>query len=123
VYAQICESLREVSAAERDGSAAAAGLCLSRRRLCFQPDEPDVTTRYAAVRSVGGSLLLGSARCPVNGEPNPNYAIARIRPEAGAAGSPVLAGALRGYRNAPLPAASLAPRGGGSVCVSHCSDR
>ncbi|MEU9591733.1 GNAT family N-acetyltransferase [Streptomyces sp. NPDC048193] len=99
------DSVRAVPAAEWEPLARPAGLYLSHRWLAGEEDDPTAARAYALVRDRAGTLLAAAPLCLVRNEPNDFYRPgtvlpARLRPR-------VIAGARRGYHNAPLTAHGL----------------
>lgn len=96
----IVESIRAVPAAEWEPLARPAGLYLSHRWLAGEEEDPTATCAYALVRDHDGNLLAAAPLYRVRDEPNDRYRPAAVLPSH--LRPRVIAGARRGYHNAPL---------------------
>ncbi len=106
--AHLVTTLREVQADDWDRLARAAGLYLSHRWLLGEESDPTATASYALVRDRDGTLLAAAPLYLVHSEPNDFYDPDGLK-LSGPPGPRVLAGARRGYRNAPLTDPGLSP--------------
>ncbi|MEU3827551.1 GNAT family N-acetyltransferase [Streptomyces sp. NPDC029080] len=103
----LLDDLAEVSAAEWDALAAPAGLYLSHRWLAAQQHDPTARVRYALVHD-GGHLVAAAPLYLIDTEPNALYRVHDLVPGRTPART-LLAGARRGYLNAPLLHHRLTP--------------
>ncbi|MFD3699217.1 peptidogalycan biosysnthesis protein [Streptomyces sp. NPDC058646] len=101
----VASSLRTVPAAEWEQLARPAGLYLSHRWLAGEEEDPTATCAYALVRDPAGDLLAAAPLYLVRDEPNDSYRPATVLPPH--LRPRVIAGARRGYHNAPLTAPGL----------------
>ncbi|MFC8518891.1 peptidogalycan biosysnthesis protein [Streptomyces sp. NPDC057257] len=99
---RIVGTLHEVPEPDWDRLARPAGLYLSHRWLLGQEPDPTATPSYALVTDDDGTLLAAAPLYLVHSEPNDFYV-----PDP--PGPRVLAGARRGYQNAPLTHPGLTP--------------
>ncbi|MFF3807428.1 GNAT family N-acetyltransferase [Streptomyces sp. NPDC002032] len=113
------ESVHEVPAAEWEHLARPAGLYLSHRWLAGEEDDPTATRAYALVRESDGTLLAAAPLHLVHDEPNDSYQPETVLPPH--LMPRVIAGARRGYHNAPLTAPGLAP-GRRDACLTRLRD-
>ncbi|SEM59904.1 hypothetical protein [Streptacidiphilus jiangxiensis] len=121
VTATVVESLDDVDATEWDRIAVDAGLYLSHRWLRHEENSPAVTARYVLLTGPTGRLLAATPVYRVHNELNAGY-----RPHERLAGVTeaarlVIAGARRGYRNAPLLDPSLT-QGERTTCLRLLGD-
>ncbi|WP_369386680.1 GNAT family N-acetyltransferase [Streptomyces sp. CG1] len=103
----LAEDIMDVPAAEWDALAAQAGLYLSHQWLAAQQHDPTAQAHYALVHA-DGQLIAAAPLYVVDSEPNALYRVHDLVPDR----TPVrtlLAGARRGYLNAPLLHPRLAP--------------
>ncbi|WP_411149471.1 GNAT family N-acetyltransferase [Streptomyces sp. A30] len=106
--AHITSTLREVPAHDWDRLARSAGLYLSHRWLLGEESDPTATASYALVHDGDGTLLAAAPLYLVHSEPNDFYDPDLLE-LSGPPGPRVLAGARRGYHNAPLTDPGLSP--------------
>ncbi|MEV7612181.1 peptidogalycan biosysnthesis protein [Streptomyces sp. NPDC089799] len=99
------ESVRAVPEAAWERLARPAGLYLSHRWLAGQEEDPTARCTYALVCDPGGELLAAAPLHLVREEPNDAYDPAGVLPVHQR--PRVIAGARRGYHNAPLTAPGL----------------
>ncbi|MBT2395805.1 GNAT family N-acetyltransferase [Streptomyces sp. ISL-100] len=101
-------SLAAVPREEWDALAGSVGLYLSHRWLTAQESDPTAQPRYALVHDDAGRLVAATPLYVVHCEPNALYRVAELVPGAAPERRVVVAGARRGYLNAPLLHPSLA---------------
>ncbi|MGI5484532.1 peptidogalycan biosysnthesis protein [Streptomyces lavendofoliae] len=89
-----------VPAADWDRLARSAGLYLSHRWLAGEEADPTASASYVLVRDAAGGLVAATPLYVVHSEPNALYEPVHLPPGAGR--PRVVAGARRGYHNAPL---------------------
>ncbi|MBW5481338.1 GNAT family N-acetyltransferase [Streptomyces bambusae] len=99
--------IMDVPADRWDALSAQAGFYLSHRWLSAQQHDPTARVRYALVHDEG-RLIAAAPLYVVDTEPNDLYRVHEIVPGR-APGRTVLAGARRGYLNAPLLHPRLTP--------------
>ncbi|MEV6840130.1 GNAT family N-acetyltransferase [Streptomyces sp. NPDC051133] len=99
--------VRDVPSAEWDALATPAGLYLSHQWLAAQQHDPTAHVHYALVHD-DGTLIAAAPLYVVDTEPNALYRVHEIVPGRTPART-VLAGARRGYLNAPLLHRRLTP--------------
>jgi predicted N-acyltransferase len=103
----LVDDILDIPAAEWDALASPAGLYLSHRWLAAQQHDPTAQARYALV--YGEDRLIAAAPLyVVDTEPNSLYRVHEIVPGR-TPGRTLLAGARRGYLNAPLLDSRLTP--------------
>lgn len=103
----LVDDILDIPAAEWDALASPAGLYLSHQWLAAQQQDPTAEVHYAVVHD-GGHLIAAVPLYVVDTEPNSLYRVHEIVPGRTPART-VLAGARRGYLNAPLLHPRLAP--------------
>lgn len=97
----VVQDVTRVPAAEWDALAAPAGLYLSHRWLAAQQHDPTARPSYALVHDTDGTLVAAAPLYVVDDEPNDLYRVHELLPGRAPVRT-LLAGARRGYRNAPL---------------------
>ncbi|MDN3293349.1 peptidogalycan biosysnthesis protein [Streptomyces ficellus] len=98
--AETTTGIAAVPAAAWDRLARHAGLYLSHRWLAGEETDPTASASYVLVRDAAGALIAAAPLYVVHTEPNAYYEPAHLPPGAGR--PRVIAGARRGYHNAPL---------------------
>ncbi|MFF4325577.1 GNAT family N-acetyltransferase [Streptomyces sp. NPDC001591] len=103
----LISDIRDVPAEAWDALAARAGLYLSHQWLAAQQPDPTAQVRYALVHD-DGRLIAAAPLYVVDTEPNDLYRVHELLPDRVPART-LLAGARRGYLNAPLLHPHLSP--------------
>ncbi|MER6213701.1 GNAT family N-acetyltransferase [Streptomyces sp. NPDC001674] len=103
----LISDIRDVPAEAWDALAAHAGLYLSHQWLAAQQADPTAQVRYALVHD-DGHLIAAAPLYLVDTEPNDLYRVHELLPGREPART-LLAGARRGYLNAPLLHPRLTP--------------
>lgn len=97
---EIVNSVHAVPPADWDRLARHASVYLSHRWLAGEENDPTATASYALVRDDDGTLAAAAPLYLVHDEPNAYYEPPHLPP--GTRKPRVIAGARRGYNNAPL---------------------
>lgn len=103
----LVHDITDVPAAPWDALAAQAGFYLSHQWLAAQQRDPTAEVHYALVHD-GGHLIAAVPLYVVDTEPNDLYRVHELLPDRAPART-LLAGARRGYLNAPLLHPRLTP--------------